>query len=251
MALKKIILKHQNRTEALLKILPLLPSRNLLLMCENEFQCNEWYQDKILYTDLNQMLTYYFIGHVAPNRQSKSYQAILEAELDYWLKFYDLLYFGWALINIEAKRLNIDLEMIGASSPGEALKLILYNKASNDFLQCKSYHLEYSPQKVNKRLYQLEALLESDHLTEQERKEIFNDSRFRQKGEEYKTYLNSFYMFCLLIFIKHRKNSRINKRFKAFLGEVSEVNRLARRLTHAKNRRKGFAWINGIKCRRS
>lgn len=145
---------------------------------------------------------------------------------------------------MEAERSRLSLEGIGASSPGEALKLILYNQSTHDFLQVKSHHLEYSPQKAHKRLKQIINALQSENPEDQHIQESISDPKYKQLGVEYETDLNHFYNFCVFVLIKNRNNQRITKRWNAFTGEVLETAKLIKKLTHPSQKRTGFVQEN-------
>lgn len=243
-------LTFRERAGTIAEVMPSLPEQNLLFTCQTPSQFNHWYQEKSFYTDLNNILTHCSIGKVAPKKNNQDYQDCLESAADLLISFYDLLYCGWEFIEIEAKRINLDLKRFQVSSPGEAIQMIVRNDSAHDFFQAFSHHLEFSPQKAHKRSKQFlkayEGITENTNCST-----VINDPRYKQTGVEHSPELKSFFIFCFCVLTKYKdKNSRIGKKYMNYIREIIYSIELLKRATHNRQPMRGFITINGIKTYR-
>jgi hypothetical protein len=238
------------RVRTIAEVMPSLPEENLLLTCQTPSQFNHWYQEKVFYTDLYNILTYFFIGEVAPKKSNQDYQDCLELAADTLISFYELLYCGWEFIELEAERIRLDLKGLQVSSPGKAIQMIVRNDSAHDFFQIHSHHLEFSPQKAHKRFKQFIKAYEKSNENIY-CPEIISDSRYKQTGVENSPELKMFFMFCFAVLTKNKdKNIRMKTKYINYLKQIVNSIELGKRLTHYRKSMRGFTTINGIKMYR-
>jgi hypothetical protein len=242
-------LTKAEQTISVSKFVSSLPEPYLLLFCESPLQFNHWYKCKTFYTDINEILTYYFMGEAAPEKPGKVYQKILEAEVDRLLSFYDLIHCGWAFIEKEAALIGYDLHAIGATSPGKALQIIIKNESTQDFLRIKANHLEFSPQKAHKQFKQFIKMFDQK-IDRDELNLLISDSRYLQTGEIISPELSKLYFFCLSALAKYINNERVKKKYNAYLEEWIDRIKFAKKLTHHRKSPRGYTTVNGEKTYR-
>lgn len=240
----------------LLEAFQTISHKGLLVLCNNTSQSTSLITDQTIFTELNHMLTCYFTGQAPPIYRDSRLSEILEYELEKKLIIYGLLFWGWELFKLESERIGINLEEKGISSPKDALQLILYEEVLNCLLRSKSHHLEFSPQKLNRRSKEWLKLSKNGFYDFEDRglidvKAIVENKKNRQIGEEDIPELYSFEKFCLEIFYKHRNHQRIKKRIEAYSNHLKDGIELVNKLTNPNIPQKGYSVVNGVKHRRS
>jgi flagellin-specific chaperone FliS len=232
------------------EVMPSLPEQNLLFICQTPSQINHWYQEKSFYTDLNNILTHFSIGKVAPKKSNQDYQDCLESAADMLISFYELLHCGWEFIEIDSKLVNLDLKRFQVSSPGEAIQMIVRNDSAHAFFQSFSHHLEFSPQKAHRRSKQFLKAYE-EIAKDINCIKVINDTTNKQAGIEHSPELKYFYLFCFNVLEKHKdKNTRIKKKYMNYLREIIYSIELLKRQTHYRKPIRGFVQVDGIKKQR-
>jgi hypothetical protein len=227
----------------LISILGKLPPNNLQWSCQSPEHYSAFLGERHVYLDIGRILQAYFFGQKVPQLPSYggNYQELIEGQANYYLKLYDVLFWGWEAIESSAKARGFELPI---QNPGEALLYILIQDSELMFRRHLDRYFEFSPRKFysqGNELKKLEAEPPSN-IRDRKLKAILTDLR-RFKSERYR--LRDFYDFCIAAIEKCPRKSQANKALRVFNVNNSELEAMLQKKFNPRYRNQGFKIVKG------
>ena len=261
--------------KAILKYLIEIPSSDAWQACDTEDRKKHWIYCKHFYLLLQVFLKNHFAGLPLPTRLTESYITIEDSHfkitpnnpdnqnppliqrvglyLDYYLASYAVLSWGWNYIEPVLKA----NECSYPETPGEALIQVInedfvarFGTYFPEYVE-GNYYVEFSPRKVyelNKKAVKIKLLEHKENRTIKEDNII---SRHKPKVEKEKKKVMRFYqnyLFYLSICERNKaQDTVLDNRLKSLARAATAIKTSIDKLSHPRNKVKGYAINRGVK----
>jgi hypothetical protein len=246
MTCESIAYLNGDNLESLIEILRSIPD-NELIGDASQSQIHYFIHLRTHFNEVSKAISRYFLGKSMFDGLDLIERRNIEHELDHWLRFYDLLQWGWNLILNEASKRGWDIDF----EPGDALYLVLRNHAEYLFRIHQSDYLEFNPTILRKQLNispilrgVIDALENNRSLTEEQKQAIEKMKEIRQKGEHIKPELNIFFNFCIRVFEKNKNHRDIKHKYRDYLRAQGEYEAIVLASLHPRKKPQGWIIVN-------